>query len=291
MSAAEAPRQQAGRDFAAAWQAAAARSPLCVGIDPHPGQLAAWGLPDSAAGAREFGQRIIAACAGAAWIIKPQSAFFERFGSRGIAVLEGLQQEARAAGLVTILDVKRGDIGSTMGGYAQAYMDPSSPLCADAVTLSPYLGIGSLAPAFEASTRFGTGVFVLALTSNPDGPQVQHAVSASGRAVAAEVVAAVAAYDAAQGAPRAGLVVGATIGAAARELGIDLGGFPGPILAPGFGAQGAGRAELADVFGAAFDHSRVLVSASRSVSQAGPDVAELHQRIAATARAVAHEDG
>ncbi|WAL40900.1 orotidine-5'-phosphate decarboxylase [Brevibacterium sp. BRM-1] len=288
MSAAE-PR----RDFAAAWQAAAAVSPLCVGVDPHAAQLAAWGLPDTAAGAREFGLRLLDACArsGAARLVKPQSAFFERFGSAGIAVLEELLAAAREAGLVTILDVKRGDIGSTMAGYADAYMDPASPLCADALTLSPYLGVGALEPAFAAARAHGTGIFVLALTSNPDGARVQHARTPDGQAVAAEVARLVAAFDAQAGAPQAGLVVGATIGGAARELGIDLGGFPGPLLAPGYGAQGAGPAELADVFGAAFERGQVLVSASRSVSGAGPDAEALERRIVGLARAVRHDRG
>lgn len=259
------------RDFGAAWQEAVRTSPLCVGIDPHAGVLADWGLPDTAAGARELSLAVVEAAAGRVALVKPQSAFYERFGSAGVAVLEEVLAAARAAGLLTVLDVKRGDIGSTMAGYAQAYMDPASSLCADAVTLSPYLGFGSLAPALEASRTFGTGVFVLALTSNPDGPQVQHAITAAGRPVAAEVLDGIAEFNAAVGSPRAGAVIGATIGTALTDLGIDPDVLRCPVLAPGYGAQGGTADDLVAVFGESFTAGRVLVNASRSVLAAGPE--------------------
>ncbi len=108
-------------------------------------------------------------------VVKPQSAFYERFGSRGIAVLERVVAESRAAGALVLLDVKRGDIGSTSQAYADAYLDPAAPLACDAVTLSPYLGFGSLDPFVDTARRHGAGLFVLALTSNKEGPEVQHA--------------------------------------------------------------------------------------------------------------------
>ena len=92
------------------------------------------------------------------------------------------------AGSLVLLDVKRGDIGSTVAAYASAYLDPSSPLYVDAVTASPYLGVGSLAPMFELAARNGGGVFVLALTSNPEGAAVQRARTADGRTVAQTVI-------------------------------------------------------------------------------------------------------
>ena len=121
-------------------------------------------------------------------VLKPQSAFFERFGSRGIAVLESTIRQLREAGALVLLDVKRGDIGSTVAAYADAYLDPASPLCADAITASPYLGVGSLRADVRAAAAHGGGVFVLALTSNPEGPTVQHAVTADGRTVAQTVI-------------------------------------------------------------------------------------------------------
>ncbi|WP_218013608.1 orotidine-5'-phosphate decarboxylase [Georgenia sp. 311] len=247
--------------------------PLCVGIDPHPGLLAAWGLGDDAAGLREFALRVVEALGGRVAALKPQSALFERHGSAGVAALEEVLGGCRGTGTLSVLDVKRGDIGSTMAGYAQAYLADGAPLAADAVTLSPYLGLGSLAPAVELAHATGRGVFVLALTSNPEGAGVQHAVGPDGRSVAAGVVDGVGALNAAgpaaQGLGSVGLVVGATVGPAVRELGIDLAASRAPLLAPGFGAQGAGRAEVTEVFAGA--ERAVLASTSRAVLAAGPD--------------------
>lgn len=257
--------------------------PLCVGIDPHARLLDSWGLPDTPQGLRDFALRTVEAVGGRVAAVKPQSAFFERHGSAGVAVLEQTLAAARQAGTLVILDVKRGDIGSTMGGYAQAYLADGAPLAADAMTASPYLGYGSLAPALELAQATGRGVFVLALTSNPEGAGVQHARAAGGRAVAAAVVEAAGAANAAAGAAgtlgSVGLVVGATVGSAVRDLGIDLAGANAPLLAPGVGAQGAGAAELRDVFGAA--RRNVLASTSRGVLAAGPGASALRRAAAA----------
>ena len=260
--------------------------PLCVGIDPHPSLLEAWGLTDSAAGLRDFALRTIDAVGGRVAAVKPQSAFFERHGSAGIAVLEETLAALRDVGTLSVLDVKRGDIGSTMAGYAQAYLVDGAPLAADAITVSPYLGYGSLAPALDLAEAGGRGVFVLALTSNPEGTTVQHAVSGE-RAVAAEVVEGVTASNAAArgegGLGSIGLVVGATVGEAVSRLGIDLLRANGPLLAPGVGAQGAGATELESVFGPARRH--VLASTSRGVLKAGPSIEALR----AAALAATHE--
>ena len=169
--------------------------PLCVGIDPHPSLLEAWGLADSAAGLRDFALRTVDAVGGRVGAVKPQSAFFERHGSAGIAVLEETLAALRDVGTLSVLDVKRGDIGSTMAGYAQAYLSDGAPLAADSITVSPYLGYGSLSPALDLAEASGRGVFVLALTSNPEGAAVQHAVNGE-RAVAAGVVEGVTASNA-----------------------------------------------------------------------------------------------
>jgi orotidine-5'-phosphate decarboxylase len=267
--------------------AMAARGPLCVGIDPHPALLAAWGLDDDAEGLERFALTCVEALAGEVAVIKPQSAFFERHGSRGIAVLERTLTAIHAGGALSLLDVKRGDIGSTMTAYAQAYVDPASPLAADAVTASPYLGYESLRPLLDLASRHGRGVFVLALTSNPEGAQVQHARAASGRSVA-EQVAIAAGLDNAGARPMGsvGLVVGATVGPAVRELGLDLAAVNGPLLAPGFGAQGGTVESLREVFGAAL--RAVLPSSSREILSAGPDPRALR---AAAERVAAHLDG
>lgn len=251
---------------------------LCVGIDPHAGLLAHWGLADDAGGLRTFALRVIEALAGQVAAVKPQAAFFERHGSAGIVVLEEVIAAARAAGLLCILDAKRGDIGTTMDGYAQAYLSDRSPLAPDALTLSPYLGFGALQPALRTAADNDRGVFVLALTSNPDGRGIQHARDANGVAVAATVAQAAARHNAAEladGAPMGsvGLVVGATVGDAPSQLGLDLPALGGPILAPGIGAQGAGGADLVRTFGAGLP--AVLATSSRGVLQAGPRAGDL----------------
>ena len=250
--------------------------PLCVGIDPHEHLLSSWGLPATAAGVREFALRTVSELKGSVAAVKPQSAFFEQYGSAGVAALEETLAAAGDAGLLTVLDIKRGDIGSTMGAYAKAYLDPASALAADSITVSPYLGFGALEPAFELAAAHGKGIFVLALTSNPEGTEVQHAVR-DGDSVAGSIVSRVRARNAqALGTNEElgpfGLVVGATIGTAARDLGFDPSDCGGPILAPGVGAQGAGLPELRAVFGdRALTSGQVLATASRAVLGAGPD--------------------
>lgn len=253
-----------------------ARGPLCVGVDPHPSLLAAWGLSDDAAGLERFALTCVDALAGQVAVLKPQSAFFERHGSAGVAVLERVLAQARSAGCLVLVDAKRGDIGSTMQAYAQAYLDPGSPLAADAVTLSPFLGYESLRPAVDLASANGCGVFVLALTSNAEGATVQHARDARGRSVAASVVAGAAGDNAAaDDLGHVGLVVGATVGSAVADLGIDLSASRAPLLAPGIGAQGAGPSDLERVFADA--RRNVLASTSRAVLQAGPSPAALRE--------------
>jgi orotidine-5'-phosphate decarboxylase len=253
------------------------RGPLCVGIDPHAALLSRWGLSDDVAGLERFAFTVVEALADRVAVLKPQSAFFERFGSRGIAVLESTIRQSREAGALVLLDVKRGDIGSTMAAYAGAYLDPESSLRSDAITLSPYLGVGSLRPAFEMAAAHGGGVFVLALTSNPEGPAVQHAVTADGRTVAQTVIDEISQLNGgADPLGSMGLVVGATIG----ETGHDLSKVNGPLLAPGLGAQGGSPDQLRTIFGESLQN--VLPSYSREVLGAGPDVVSLR---AATQRA------
>ncbi|GAA2520902.1 orotidine-5'-phosphate decarboxylase [Rarobacter incanus] len=250
------------------------RGPVCVGIDPHPALLAAWGLPDTAQGVETFALTVIEAVGGRVAAIKPQSALFERHASAGVAVLEKVIAALRAADTLSIVDAKRGDIGSTMQGYAEAYLG-DGPLAGDAVTLSPYLGFGSLSPAIELAHRNDKGIFVLCLTSNPEGASIQHARDEIGTSVAALVANEAARINAS--APgdlgSVGLVVGATIGDAARQTGVDLAAVRGPLLAPGVGSQGAGATELAHVFGDA--RRAVLASSSRGILRAGPSVSAL----------------
>ena len=241
--------------------------PLCVGIDPHAALLADWGLPDDVAGLERFAMTVVEAVGGRVAAVKPQSAFFERFGSRGVAVLERTIGAARATGTLVVLDVKRGDIGSTAAAYADAYL---------AITVSPYLGFGSLRPMLDLAAANGSGVFVLALTSNPEGAQVQRALAAdgSGRTVAGEILQQIAAEN--LGAAPLGSV-GAVVGATIDPVGIgfDLATLGGPILAPGFGAQGATAEDVRTVFGSAL--GSVLAASSRDILRLGPDPSALRE--------------
>ncbi|MFE4670123.1 orotidine-5'-phosphate decarboxylase [Streptomyces sp. NPDC056716] len=259
-----------------------ARGPLCVGIDPHASLLTEWGLNDDVAGLERFSRTVVEATADRVAVLKPQSAFFERFGSRGIAVLERTVADARAAGALVLMDAKRGDIGSTMAAYAETFLHKDSPLFSDALTVSPFLGYGSLAPAVALARESGSGLFVLALTSNPEGGEVQRALRADGRDVAATMLAHLAAENAVENAAdnaaenageeplgSFGAVVGATLGdLSSYDLAIG-----GPLLAPGIGAQGAAVADLPRLFGAAV--RAVVPNVSRGVLRHGPDAGAL----------------
>jgi orotidine-5'-phosphate decarboxylase len=251
------------------------RGPLCVGIDPHVALLAEWGLDDDVAGLERFSRTVVEAMADRVAVLKPQSAFFERFGSRGLAVLEKSVEEARAAGALVVMDAKRGDIGSTMAAYAESFLHKDAPLFSDALTVSPYLGYGSLKPAVELARLSGCGLFVLALTSNPEGGEVQHALGPDGRSVGATVLAHLAAENAGETPMGSfGAVVGATLGdLSSYDLDVN-----GPLLAPGIGAQGATPADLPRVFGATLRN--VVPNVSRGVLRHGPDVVALRDAAA-----------
>lgn len=242
--------------------------PLCVGVDPHPEILEQWGLEDTVDGLASFAETCVNAFAGRVGFIKPQAAFFERFGSRGIMVLEDLLIESRHTGSLVILDVKRGDIGSTARAYAQAYVDEDSPLAADAITVNPFLGTGTLEPFFRYADISDAGVFVLALTSNPEGSQVQHAVS--GDKTVSELLLDDLRRRNAHARPlgSAGAVIGATGGSDAHSM-----DFNGPVLVPGLGVQGGEAHDIKRAFGSSYD--AVIASASRAILQSGPRVADL----------------
>lgn len=267
------------------------RGPLCVGIDPHPELMDAWGLPLTADGLARFCDICVQAYAGMT-IVKPQVAFFEAYGSAGFAVLEYTTAALQSAGVLVLADAKRGDIGSTMAAYAQAWAG-SGPLAADAVTASPYLGFGSLAPLLDVAARHGRGVFVLAATSNPEGASVQRALvgGADGRAgadgrtrtVAQAIVDAAAEVN--RAAPQlgsVGVVVGATLGDAVP----DLSALGGPVLVPGVGAQG-GRPDALGGLGGA-KPGQLLPAVSREVLRAGPDPLAVRQAAERIRDAVAY---
>ena len=250
---------------------------LCLGIDPHAFLLEEWSLPDSAAGAREFGLRCVDVAAGVVGIVKPQVAFFERFGSAGFVALEAVLAAARGAGLLVIADAKRGDVGSTVAAYGAAWLTPGSALEADAMTLAAYQGVGSLTDVIDLANAGGKGLFVLAATSNPESVDTQTAVLGRGeyrgRTVAAGIVEEVQSLNSpAPGLGSIGVVIGATVRSA--DYGIDASSLSKtPVLAPGFGEQGALIAELPALFGPV--SGNVIANLGRSVLRAGPDGARI----------------
>lgn len=254
--------------------AVAARGPLCPGIDPHAELLTAWGLPVDVSGLRAFSEICVEAFAGFA-IVKPQVAFFEAYGAAGFSVLEDTIAGLRAAGVLVLADAKRGDIGSTMAAYAQAWAG-DSPLAADAVTASPYLGFESLRPLLDTAAAHGRGVFVLAATSNPEGAGVQRA-TVGDRTVAQSIVDAAGTENRVTGTGSVGVVVGATL----TEL-PDLSALDGPVLAPGLGAQGGRPEDLARL------GAKVLPAVSREVLRAGPDAAAVRAAAERLRDAVGH---
>lgn len=258
----------------------AERGRLCAGIDPHPQLLRDWGLGVDADGLERFTRICVDAFAGSVALVKPQVAFYEAYGSRGFAVLERALADLSEGGALTLSDAKRGDIGSTMAAYAQAWLADGSPLASDAVTVSPYLGFDSLEPALSLAEETGRGVFVLAATSNPEGRSVQAAqLPGAGGPVdlAQDIVDRAAARNAAhEGAGPVGVVVGATLDKAP-----ELGHLSGPILMPGVGAQGAGPADVARLAGASA--RLALPNISRGILRHGPDPKALADAVARAA--------
>ncbi|AVH25409.1 orotidine-5'-phosphate decarboxylase [Nocardia cyriacigeorgica] len=248
--------------------------PLCVGIDPHPGLLAQWGLTDDVDGLEAFAEICVEAFDGCVALVKPQVAFFEVYGAGGIGVLERTIEVLRDSGTLVLADAKRGDIGSTMDAYARAWLG-DGPLSSDAVTVSPYLGFGSLDPALELARANHRGVFVLAATSNPEGAQLQRVTASDGRTIAQTIVDAAAARNTGDGFGSVGVVVGATLTEAP-----DLSALNGPILMPGVGAQGGGADSIRGLVPEHLLHG-VVPNASREVLREGPSVPALRARMTA----------
>lgn len=239
---------------------------LCVGMDPSVEQLKEWGLAESSAGAEQFCMQIIDSCSGEIGLLKPQVSFFEQFGSEGFAALERVLVRASEAGFIVIADAKRGDIGTTMDGYARAWLSTEGPFVADAVTVSPYLGAESLDPTIAFASSNSKGVFILAATSNPEGKVLQSSVSENQRSIASNVASYAAGFN-----KKSLGTVGLVIGAQANliDMAIETKKLVHtPILAPGFGAQGAKLSNARSIFGELAEVT--IFSVSRSVAGESP---------------------
>jgi orotidine-5'-phosphate decarboxylase len=250
--------------------ARAAHGQLTWGLDPSADLLESWGLGDNPDGLDRFADIMLAAAPGVVGLVKPQSAFYERHGWRGIATLQRLIEGARAVGLLVVLDVKRGDVGTTNDAYAQAYLGKGAPLAADAVTVHPYLGLGAMGAFVSRAHESGSLLLVVTRSSNPEGRRVQAAAEQDLLRQIREINARLA--------PGQIGPVGAVVGPAHIEPALDLAGAGCLFLAPGVGVQGATAADVARVFAACRD--RVMPSASRSLLSAGPDVGRLRNAAA-----------
>jgi len=246
--------------------------PLAIGADPHGPLLERWGLADDAAGLERFTDILVTAASGTAGLIKPQSAFYERHGWRGIRALTRLVETARGQDILVILDVKRGDVGSTNDAYAQAYLGPGAPVEADAVTVHPYLGLGAMGAFVDRAHQAGSCLFVVTRSTNPEGRAVQAARTPGGGSVEQRLLSDIGTLNARLAPGRIG-PVGAVIGPARADPPLDLAAANALFLAPGVGAQGATPDDIAQTFAACPD--RVIPSASRSLLAAGPDPAAL----------------
>jgi orotidine-5'-phosphate decarboxylase len=269
--------------FAARFAAVrASHGPLVFGLDPSADLLHAWGLGDDPDGLDRFADIVLEAAIGPVGLVKPQSAFYERHGWRGIRTLQRLVASAREFGLLVILDIKRGDVGSTNDAYAEAYLGTGAPLAADAITVHPYLGLAAMGTFVSRAADAGSCLLVVTRSSNPEGRAIQAAIAdaRSQRSVEQELLRQVGALNA-KLAPGTIGPVGAVIGPTHMTPQLDLAAANCLFLAPGVGAQGATPEDVAAVFAACPD--RVMPSASRSLLSAGPQVSSLREKVSALA--------
>jgi orotidine-5'-phosphate decarboxylase len=262
--------------------ARAGPGPLVWGLDPSGALLKAWGLGDDPDGLDRFADVMLGAAAGTVGLVKPQSAFFERHGWRGVRTLSRLIADARSAGLLVVLDAKRGDVSSTNDAYAEAFLGPGAPLEADAVTVHPYLGLAAMDAFVSRAHQAGSCLLVVTRSSNAEGRAVQSALGEGGRQVDEGLLGEIGKLNRMLAGGEIG-PVGAVVGAARIEPELDLASAQALFLAPGVGAQGAAPEDVARVFAACPD--RVMPSASRSLLVAGPDIIALQDRAAAMAAA------
>ncbi len=274
---------RAASGFAERFRAArAVHGPLVLGLDPSGELLRSWGLSDDADGLERFVDISVEAAVGAVAVTKPQSAFYERRGWAGIRALTRLVAELRQAGVLVLLDVKRGDVGSTNQAYAEAYLGAGAPIPVDAMTLTAYLGLEAMDPFFDRARAAGAGLFIVTRSSNPEGRAIQTAAGADGLSVEAGMVAALGRLnrgDGHDGSREGGLGMFGAVFAASHDYpaDIDLAAMNGLFLVPGLGAQGTTPADVAECFSACPE--RALPSASRSLLAAGPDAGRLREAI------------
>lgn len=238
------------------------RGALAWGLDPSGDILDDWGLGDTPDGLERFIDMVLPLAAETVGLIKPQAAFYERHGWRGVRALTRLIDEARSAGLLVVLDAKRGDVGSTNQAYAEAYLGSDAPMRADALTVHPYLGIAAMQPFVDRAAESGSCLLVVTRSSNVEGRSVQAARDSAGRSVEQSLLDRIGDLNA-QLAPGGVGPVGAVIGPTHIDPRLDLAAPNALYLAPGVGRQGATPQDVARVFSSCAE--RVIPSASRSL--------------------------
>ena len=257
------------------------RSPIVVGLDPtvsripdcyfsteakHPFEIVANAIVS-------FNKDVIDVVSDLVPAVKPQMAFYEKYGSYGVCAFEQTVMYAKSKGLIVIEDAKRNDIGNTARAYANGHLGlvelhngelvPSYDV--DFLTVTPYLGSESLNPFIETCVTYNKGVFVLARTSNPTGGEIQEAKLASGETVSESIGRFVATcaekFKGEMGYSSIGAVVGATYPEEAAQLRRTM---PHSIfLVPGYGAQGANEKDIVSSFNS--DGLGAVVNSSRNI--------------------------
>jgi orotidine-5'-phosphate decarboxylase len=254
--------------------------PLAWGFDPSGELLGAWGVGDTADGLDRFADIALGAAVGTVGVVKLQSAFYERHGWRGVRTLQRAIVEARSAGLLVIVDAKRGDVGTTNDAYAEAFLGDDAPLGADALTVHPYLGLAAMGSFISRAHESRSCLLVVTRSSNPEGRSVQSAVDMAGQSVEATLLEEIGDLNAKLAPGEVG-PIGAVVSPTHMDPRLDLPTARALFLAPGIGAQGATPADVAEVFAACPD--RVIPSASRTLLSAGPETSRLQQTAAALA--------
>ena len=264
-------------------------SPVVVGLDPRPESLpphllsacrVEFGDTPQAVGEAlwRFNRGIIDAVRDVVPVVKPQLAFYERYGIAGLKAYARSAAYAREAGLLVVADGKRNDIGSTASAYAEAFLgvpqvfDQPVPgdFAADALTVNPFLGRDGIQPFIDCAVRHGRGVFVLVRTSNPSAADVQD-LQVDGRPLFEHVGGLVESWGENHRGQNGYSCVGAVVGATWTEQATRLRALmPHTLfLVPGYGAQGATAADVARCFdtrghGALINASRSIIFAWRS---------------------------
>jgi orotidine-5'-phosphate decarboxylase len=250
--------------------------PLVWGLDPSGSLLDTWGVGDTPDGLDQFADIALQAATGTVGLVKLQAAFYERHGWRGFRTLQRLIAEAQGAGLLVIVDAKRGDVGSTNGAYAEAFLGADAPLGADALTVHPYLGLGAMGTFISRAHEAGSCLLVVTRSSNPEGRVVQAAIDPDGRTVEAGLLVAIGELNARLAPGEIG-PIGAVVGPISMDPPLDLVAPQGLFLAPGVGVQGATPHDVAQVFAACPE--RVMPSASRSLLGDSPEVGRLRDAV------------